>query len=93
MPIVLTIFTWLMAAVTPLVRRVLIALGIGLVTYTGLDMVLTNVQASVIASIGGMTGASAQVAAILGFQQSVGIILGALATRLALTQLTKWGRA
>lgn len=88
-----TIGVWLIGLVTPLVRRVLVALGIGLVTYTGLDYILSQVQSLVIASMGGMTGASAQVAAILGFQQSVGIILGALSARLALTQLTKWGRS
>jgi len=88
-----TIAVWLIGLVTPIVRRVLVALGIGLVTYTGLDLIMSGVQSAVITSIGGMTGASAQVAAILGFQQSVGILLGALTARLALTQLTKGGRA
>lgn len=88
----IAIGVWLMSMVTPLVRRVLIGLGIGLVTYTGMSGILSALQNSVVSSMGGMTGASAQVAAILGFHDFVGIILGAITTRMTITQLTKWGR-
>jgi len=90
-PVVLGV--WLMSMVTPIVRRVLIGLGIGLVTYTGMSGILSVLQQSIVTSMGGMTGAAAQVAAILGFHDFVGIILGAITTRMTITQLTKWGRA
>lgn len=83
---------WLLALVTPVVRRVLIALGIGLVTYTGLDYALNGLRDAVINSLGGIPADVSGIAATLGIYESVSIALGAIATRLALTQLTKWGK-
>lgn len=84
---------FLLAMVLPIAKRVLVALGISIVTYTGLSLVLSNLQSYVISSIGGMTGAASQVAAMLGFQESVGIILAAVATKFAMAQLTHWAKS
>lgn len=81
---------WLFALVIPLARQALIALGIGMVTYTGLELILSQIQNAVITSIGGLTGAAAQLAALLGFQTAVGIILAAISTKLAMATLKKW---
>lgn len=86
MPIAL----WLITLVLPIVKRVLIALGISIVTYAGLSAVLSSIQSQIVTNIGGVTGTIAQLAAMWGFQESVGIILAAVTTKFAMVQLTKW---
>lgn len=81
---------FLLAAALPLARRVFLALGLSVVTYTGLQLILDQISDYVITSIGGLSGAAVQLAALFGFQQLVGIILAAIATKLAMTQLTVW---
>lgn len=87
------IAAWLMTMVLPIVKKVMIALGISVVTYVGLSAVMTQIQNSIIASLGGMTGAAAQLAAMFGFHESVGIILAAVTTKFSMAQLTKWVRS
>lgn len=84
---------WLLGLVVPIARKALVALGIGTVTYAGMDLIMDQIQSAVINSIGGMPAAAAKVAAIFGFQQSVGILLAAITTRMAMTQLTKWTKS
>jgi hypothetical protein len=86
----MNVAAFLLAMVLPLARRVFIALGLSVVTYTGLSLILDQITGYVISSIGGLPAAGAQLAALFGFQQLVGIILAAIATRLAMTQLTAW---
>lgn len=81
---------FLLGLALPLARKVFIALGLSVVTYTGLSLVLNQITGYVVTSIGGMPAAGAQLAALFGFQQMVGIILAAITTRLAMTQLTAW---
>jgi hypothetical protein len=81
---------FLLAAALPLARRVFIALGLSVVTYVGLSVILDQITNYVISSIGGLAAAGAQLAALFGFQQMVGIILAAITTKLAMTQLTAW---
>lgn len=81
---------FLLAAALPLARRVFLALGLSVVTYTGLTIILNQITDYVISSIGGLAAAGAQLAALFGFQQMVGIILAAITTKLAMTQLTAW---
>jgi len=45
------IAAFLLGLITPLIRRALIALGIGLVTYAGVDFILSGIQSQVIASM------------------------------------------
>lgn len=83
--------TWLLSMATPVVKRVMIALGLGTITYTGLDVAFGAVKASVIGSYGQMAADSAQIAAIAGVPQAIGIILGALGARLGLLVLSRIG--
>lgn len=81
---------FLLAVALPLARRVFLALGLSVVTYTGLQLLLDQITDYVVTSIGGLSAAAAQLAALFGFQELVGIILAAIATKLAMTQLTTW---
>lgn len=87
------LFVFLLAAVVPLAKRIFIALGLSIVTYTGLSLILSQITDYVVSSVGGLAAAGAQLAALFGFQQMVGIILAAIATKLAMTQLTVWTKS
>lgn len=86
----MTIFAFLLAAVVPLAKKIFVALGLSIVTYTGLSLILEQITGYIVSSIGGLPAAGAQLAALFGFHQMVGIILAAITTRLAMTQLTAW---
>lgn len=80
----------LLGLAAPLVSRVFIALGISIVTYAGLSLILDQITTAITNNMAGIVGKTVQIAAILGFQQAVGIILAAIATKVAMTQLTAW---
>lgn len=86
-------FVFLLAAAMPLAKRVFVALGLSVVTYTGLSYILNQITDYVVSSVGGLAAAGAQLAALFGFQQMVGIILAAIATKLAMAQLTAWSKS
>ena len=86
------IFGWILAAVWPLAKKVLVSLGIGVLTYTGLSLISTQVQNEVIGLWGNVSGDMLSMASLLGIPQSFGIILGGLAGRVALISASKLGR-
>lgn len=83
---------WVLALVAPLVRRILIALGVGLISYGGLALLATQVRDQVLTNLSGLTGDAYQVVAMSGAFEAVGIMLGALAARAALMAVERFGR-
>lgn len=83
---------WVLALVAPLVRRILIALGVGLISYGGLALLATQVRDQVLTNLSGVTGDAYQVVAMSGAFEAVGIMLGALAARAALMAVERFGR-
>lgn len=86
------IFVWLLAAVWPLAKKVLVSLGIGWATYGGLSLIAGQIKTEVIAAWGGLGQASLQILTLAGVPQALGILLGALtaaATMTAVNRLTK----
>lgn len=78
----------LVQAAGSIVGRVLIALGIGYVSYTGINALLTWIKSQVVAYL---TGAPATVVAIMGLLKvdvALSIVFSALAARLVLQGLT-----
>jgi len=80
---------WLLALAAPLAVRVLAALGLGIVTYTGVDAILTNLIAAITGALGGIPVAAGQIAGLLGIYDAIGIGLGALTTRVSLQAMTR----
>ena len=80
----------LLALAAPLASRVFIALGLSVVTYTGLSLILAGMVSYFESAFTGLPVKSLQLASLLGFPQAVGIILAAITTKLAMTQLTRW---
>lgn len=83
------IWAFLVRILGPLAKRVLIALGIGTVTYVGLDAAFDAAKNYIIGYYGQMSGDVLQVVSLAGFGAAIGIILGAIAARIALISLSK----
>ncbi len=89
MPVfLLSLLGGLVSIVGSLVGRVLVALGIGYASYTGLSVLLDFLKAQVISRL---AGSSAEIIAVLSlgkFDVCVNILFSALAARLVLQGLT-----
>ncbi|WP_374279230.1 DUF2523 family protein [Azonexus sp.] len=82
--------TWLMALVGPLARQVLLSLGIGVVTFVGLD---TAVTAALSAAKAATSSISADVAAILamgGVFTAMSIIAGGITAGVSMIALKRF---
>lgn len=83
---------YLESVATPIAKRVLSGLGIGVVTYLGLDVALQLVKDQVIANWGMMPAGVLTLMTLSGVTQGVGIILGAIAARYSMLQLSALAR-
>lgn len=86
------LFAWVLAAVWPWVKQVMVSIGIGWVTYEGLSALGNSVQEAVISNFGLLPGGMMQIASLLGIPQGLGIILGGFNARLALAVTSRMGK-
>lgn len=80
---------WLISLAWPIVKRVLLALGIGVVSYEGLALLAGQMESAVRATWGGLGGPILDIATLGGFPLAVGIVIGAFNARLAFLVLKK----
>ena len=88
MPFV-ALFSFLSAIVGPLVAKVLTALGIGLVTYTGITLLLDQVRDALVSN---MTASGAAYVALFGLAKidvAINIMLGAVTARATLSGIDR----
>lgn len=78
----------LIQAAGTLVGRVLISLGFGYVTFTGLDTSLAWVRSMIAANFGGIPAQGMAVLSGAGVGSAVSIVLSAIAARMLLDGLT-----
>lgn len=78
---------WLLTLVQPLVGRVLMALGFQVVSIVGVVAVLDQLKSMIVNGLGDIPAAGLQLALLGGAGEGLGIIFGAIATRLALWQI------
>lgn len=88
----MTIGAFLGAAAGPLARRVLQALGIGIISYAGLSVALNGAINELKGAWGGLGGPTLQIIQLAGFQHAVGIICGAMVAKLSFTITERLGR-
>lgn len=85
-------YAWLLAAIWPLAKKVLLALGIGFLTYEGVttlvNVVITNMQTL----WGGVTTTFLQFASLMGIPEAMGIMCGAMVARATIVAVGKIGR-
>lgn len=85
-------FPALAAAAAPIVRTVLVSLGIGLVSYAGFSLAIDAVIEHVQTAYGQLPAAAAQLANLLGVGDAIGILLGAMSARAAYASFTRFGK-
>jgi hypothetical protein len=83
--------SFLMMMVGPLARRVLLSLGLGLVSYGGLVLVANQVRDAVVSNYGQMSQTVLSLLNLLGAGQALGIILGGIAARAAFAAVSRIG--
>lgn len=73
----------------PIVARVLIALGMSVVTIGGVTVALANVKQSIVANLSAGPVAALQLAGLMGCWQGLGLIFGAMTFSVAFWALTQ----
>jgi hypothetical protein len=80
---------FLSAAAGPLVKRALGALGIGVVSYVGVEVAVDTMLGAARSAWQGMPADIAAYMAYCGANQALGIIAGAIVARVALSSLKR----
>lgn len=80
----------LVALAGPIARQVLISLGIGFVTYVGLDAALTTVITQAQANVNSMSADLANYVGLFGGFQAFSILAGGLTTRVSMIALKRF---
>lgn len=83
---------FLMALAGPLARQVLISLGIGLVTFVGLDAAVTAALGAAKSNLGQMPAAAAAILARGGVFTAMSVIAGGITARMSMMVLKQFGR-
>lgn len=78
--------TWLLAMCEPLIAKVLIALGFSVVTITGMEAIINQLKSSLVADLSSMPADMLAIFQLAGGGTALGMIFGAMATK-----LTLWG--
>jgi hypothetical protein len=84
---------FLLTIVGPLALRALLALGIGTLTFTGVDTAFGGLVTMVINNFGGLPAAVLQLISLASIPTSIGIVLGAFTSRIAIwaaAGATRW---
>lgn len=87
-----TLGAFLAAAVGPLAKKVLQALGIGVISYAGITVALNAAINQVKASYGSIPGQLADLINYTGLGTAIGIILGAILARVSFMITERLGR-
>ena len=86
-----SLWAFLIAAVWPLARKVLVMLGIGIITYAGLTTLLNSLINAAVQNWGQLTGAALQLSSLGGIPQMLGIIAGAMVARVTFMAVGRLG--
>ena len=80
---------FLLALTGPLVKRVLLTLGLGVVTYEGFQAALDLVASNIGTNLNSLPADALQLLQLSGLVESVSIILSAISVRIGVSQLSK----
>jgi hypothetical protein len=89
----MNLWGFLTAAALPLVLRVLAGLGVGVLTFTGVDTALNSLISQAQSSWSGMPADVLGLAGVAGIPACLGIVLGAMTARVTAwitVAATKW---
>lgn len=80
---------YLASVATPIAQRVLTGLGFGVISYVGLNALFQSIQQQIITAWGQIPMTALSLLSMSGVSQAIGIILSAIAARIAMMQLKK----
>jgi hypothetical protein len=80
----MTLATWLLALVQPLIVQGLIALGVGVLTVSGLDLAVNQAVSWMNSAVGGLPANLASMLALGGIFKGLSYIVGAFAARVSM---------
>lgn len=83
---------FLMGLVGPLARQILVSLGIGLVTFVGMDAAVGSALSAAKSSLSGLPGQVTQILAMAGVFTAFSVIAGGVVARISLMTLQRFGR-
>lgn len=75
---------FLAAIIGPMVARVLLSLGVGIVAYKGVELMLENIRTTVEGAWSGVGADIIAIAGIAGFDQFITIVLSSISAALTL---------
>lgn len=78
--------TWILSLVEPLVARVFTSLGLSVVSIVGMQQIFTALQSRLVANLNGLPADALQLFLLGGGAEGLGILLGAITTKLMLWQ-------
>lgn len=81
--------TFLLAICQPLIGRILVSLGFSVITITGMNIVIDQLKDAVVDGIGTLPLDVLNLFLLAGGGTALGLIFGAIATRLTLWQISK----
>lgn len=87
-----SIGAFLTAAVGPLVRRGLVAIGVGVISYAALTALVNSIVSHAVSNWGQLTGAILQLCSLGGIPTVLGIITGAIVARVTYQAVGQLGR-
>lgn len=79
--------TWLLAMMQPLIAKIMVSLGLSVVTIVGLQAALSSLKAQFVSSINTMPADAIALFLIGGGGIALGIIFGAMTTKILLWQI------
>jgi len=83
---------FLLSAAWPLVKKALVALGIGFLTYEGLGLIATQVIGEIQMLWGMQASDVVQILSLAGIPQSLGIFCGSLTARVSFVVAARLGK-
>lgn len=83
---------WLVSLAGPLLLQALVALGVGVLTVTGIDLAINQALLWVTTSVGGLPSDILNICAMGGVFQGMGYIGGAISARVAMAGASSFKR-
>lgn len=84
--------TFLGAIAAPVVKKVLTSLGIGMITYAGVEAMVSSGISSAQSELGALPGSVIQICAIMGIWKGFSIITGGLMAKVSMMVLGRLGK-
>lgn len=83
------LFTLLSTAIVPLAKKLLAALGVGMVSYVGINTVIEQARHELMSNMAGIPADVAQLMGLFKFDIAINITLAAVTTRMVLAGVNK----